>query len=834
MKLSVEDVLKRGIEAHKAGDSDQASRFYVSIIKARPDHPDANHNQGLLFLESDQLEHAEILFKKSLDFDPSVSQFWLSYIDVLGKLKKFDQAEALLNDLKKKQTWGKSLSMLESQIQDSKEGVIPPHKGKSNKKKKIKLSSAKITSDNNATSYIRKGDKYLSAENINSAIGNYRRAIKLSPRASAAHSNLAFALHKQGELKLAEEHWKTACDIDPTFANTHFNLGNLYLEKEQFEQAAAKFETAVKLQPDYTEALIHFGVALQKQGKLRDAINQFEMAIAADPGCSDGHYNIGVIHHEAGNLSKAAPFYLEALKLNPENNLAKPNLAISLRLYRFEENRTEAHRIILGLLEEGWARPSAVSPAIVSLIKHQQVVQTALEKQGKYETAAELSETLKGLSEVTLLVKILELCCVPDLDIEKLLTKIRRAVLENASEIDSTSNLLAFVSALALQCFINEYLYLESEQETKQLLNLESKICEDSSSGTHATDLEILILACYRPLNSFSFSSKIASSPDTLGVYTQQITEPDRENVISASIENSTIVTDEISAKVQDQYETYPYPRWVLPFKQDRQSFVQAADRIHIRIDSTVNDFSAPKILIAGCGTGQHSTETALKYNNSEVVAIDLSKSSLAYAIRKADELGVENIKYLHADILQAKQLNQEFDVIESSGVLHHMRDPIQGWQILSECLRPGGVMSIGLYSKLARRYISEIKKYIKANKIADDPASIKLLRQSFLLSDKAHHQSMFRSADFFGLSSIHDLLFNVQEHLFTIPQIQEALSRMGLVFCGFENPRDLVAHIEGGIDESSIHDLQEWDSLESNNPNLFIEMYQFWCQKTE
>ena len=194
MKLSVEDVLKRGIDEHKAGDSDQASRFYVSIIKARPDHPDANHNQGLLFLESDQLEHAEILFKKSLDFDPSVSQFWLSYIDVLGKLKKFDQAEALLNDLKKKQTWGKSLSMLESQIQDSKEGVIPPHKGKSNNKKKIKLSSAKITSDNNATSYIRKADKYLSAENINSAIGNYRRAIKLSPRASAAHSNLAFAL----------------------------------------------------------------------------------------------------------------------------------------------------------------------------------------------------------------------------------------------------------------------------------------------------------------------------------------------------------------------------------------------------------------------------------------------------------------------------------------------------------------------------------------------------------------------------------------------------------------------------------------------------------------
>ena len=61
MKLSLEEVLKRGIDAHKAGDADQASRFYVSIIKARPEHPDANHNQGLIFLETGQLEGASLV-----------------------------------------------------------------------------------------------------------------------------------------------------------------------------------------------------------------------------------------------------------------------------------------------------------------------------------------------------------------------------------------------------------------------------------------------------------------------------------------------------------------------------------------------------------------------------------------------------------------------------------------------------------------------------------------------------------------------------------------------------------------------------------------------------
>ena len=70
---------------------------------------------------------------------------------------------------------------------------------------------------------------------------------------------------------------------------------------------------------------------LQKQGKLQDAITKFKMAIEVDPNLSDGHYNIGVILHESGKLAEAAPFYLVALKLNPENDIAKLNLAICLK-----------------------------------------------------------------------------------------------------------------------------------------------------------------------------------------------------------------------------------------------------------------------------------------------------------------------------------------------------------------------------------------------------------------------------------------------------------------------------------------------------------------------
>ena len=120
------------------------------------------------------------------------------------------------------------------------------------------------------------------------------------------------------------------------------------------------------------------------------------------------------------------------------------------------------------------------------------------------------------------------------------------------------------------------------------------------------------------------------------------------------------------------------------------------------------------KILIAGCGTGQHSLLTSSRFKNSKIIAIDLSKKSLAYAKRKTEELGIENIEYYQADILDLKNTFSDFDIIESAGVLHHLEDPLSGWNSLNSLLKAGGMMKIGLYSQLARENIKLCQKEIK------------------------------------------------------------------------------------------------------------------------
>ena len=214
------------------------------------------------------------------------------------------------------------------------------------------------------------------------------------------------------------------------------------------------------------------------------------------------------------------------------------------------------------------------------------------------------------------------------------------------------------------------------------------------------------------------------------------------------------------------------------------------------------------------------------------MTAVDLSLSSLAYAKRKTNELGFTNVDYLQADILHLHQMGKEFDIIESGGVLHHMHDPMAGWRVLVDLLKPGGLLKIGLYSELARQHISEIREEITALRVERSEADIRKFRKILAESHDENHQRLKKSSDFFSFSMFRDLIFHVQEHCFTIPKIKSCIDELGLKFCGFEN-EDVISNFRAFHgNEADIFDLERWHQLEDSHPSTFAGMYQFWCQK--
>ena len=159
------------------------------------------------------------------------------------------------------------------------------------------------------------------------------------------------------------------------------------------------------------------------------------------------------------------------------------------------------------------------------------------------------------------------------------------------------------------------------------------------------------------------------------------------------------------------------------------------------------------------------------------------------------------------------------------------MENPLLGWKALTDCLKPGGLMRIGLYSELARQDIVKIRKEINQQGIGSSGAEMKSFRNMIMKSDKDHHISVLSFPDFYTLSELRDLLFHVKEHRFTISDFKSQLDELRLKFCGFET--NTVSHFkQTNTDPEDPYDLDKWDTYEKANPRAFSAMYQFWCQK--
>ena len=189
---------------------------------------------------------------------------------------------------------------------------------------------------------------------------------------------------------------------------------------------------------------------------------------------------------------------------------------------------------------------------------------------------------------------------------------------------------------------------------------------------------------------------------------------------------------------------------------------------------------------------------------------------------RKTLELGIKNIEYKQADILDLGRLNKQFDIIESGGVLHHMDDPMAGWKVLTDCLKPGGLMNIGLYSEMARQPHIKIIDEIREQGIGSSDIEMRSFRDMIIKSDKSHHKQVLRFPDFYTLSELRDLFFHVQEDRFTILKIKDHLDKLGLKFCGFET-KEIVSHFQQtNTGKEDLYNLDKWQAYEETNPRAF------------
>jgi SAM-dependent methyltransferase len=393
---------------------------------------------------------------------------------------------------------------------------------------------------------------------------------------------------------------------------------------------------------------------------------------------------------------------------------------------------------------------------------------------------------------------------------------------------------VAFCCALAKQCFINEYVFAITPEEAEDAERLRQNLVEALTQDSAVPPLRPCVVAMYFPLHSLPNAQALLDRawPAAFSeLLTQQVREPWEERQYRDLIPRLTTIEDDVSVLVRGQYEENPFPRWVHAASASAPITLDQ----HLRIQFPTAAFrslgkSSIDVLVAGCGTGRHPIEVARQYQDARILAVDLSLASLCYAKRKTPATLASRIEYAQADILELGLINRSFDLIEVSGVLHHLADPLAGWRALLSLLRPGGFMHVGLYSELARRDIVAARQFIADRGYRPTVEDIRRCRQHLLNTPL---KGVAKAGDFFSTSECRDLLFHIQERRLRIPEIKSFLAENDLKFIGFEFSPRLMQHYRNLFGSDHLmRDLDRWHALESERPDTFAGMYQFWVQK--
>ncbi len=387
--LITEEALRQAIVHHQSGRLQDAERFYRTILQTQPNHPDANHNLGVLAVQVKQPAAALPYLKAALEANPSQGQYWLSYINALIQADLIDAARQNMDLGRRRGLKGVAVDALSVRLdgmpqaaaQASKEvGSIetvteyPPFSSivqkKSKKKLKAKpvksirkisstLSPAPSLQDVNALVALFSEGKYVKAVALAEEMtGRYplhgfgwkvlgsvfqqmgRSADALEPLQKAtvlmlndaeAHSALGVVLMELDRLDEAEVSCRRAILMKADFCEAHNNLGSLLKLMGRLAEAEASYSRALQIKPDHVGVHNNLGNLLRDMGRLNEAVASYRFSLQINPGYAYAHNNLGTVLMDQGQLADAEVSFRRALEIEPDYAEAHYNLGNVLK-----------------------------------------------------------------------------------------------------------------------------------------------------------------------------------------------------------------------------------------------------------------------------------------------------------------------------------------------------------------------------------------------------------------------------------------------------------------------------------------------------------------------
>ena len=672
------------------------------------------------------------------------------------------------------------------------------------------------------------------------AIAAFDKAIALRSDYAEAHFERGQSFAQIGRFAEAESAFRKVLALKPGDAATLNNLGLVLREQERGDDAAAMFERAVAAAPSFAVARMNLALSYKTRGRSDDALAAMKKAHELDPQAPQVTYNLALTLADAGQPEQALTTIL-GLR-DPAASVELRNLAVNcLQTLPRLPSETRLRGLLTRALAERWSRTEGLAAIAGAILKSDPVIANAIARTAatgsRPVAVTELLPAggLAAISKDRLLIAWLEAAPVADMEFERVLTGLRYALLAAARQAtdDTDQPLLPLACALARQCYLNGYVWPQSDDESARARELQTAIGTALQNRQPPQSAAIAAIASYAPLHTLPFAEslgKIATTPPLAGLLIQQIGNPAIERKHQNSLPASTV-------PMQSQEQSVPAPRWIGMIETPqpvtieaylRRGFPQADLR---PLDAT----DGLDILVPDCTTGRTALELAQRHRGAQILASDPHAIHLAYGAREAGARHLSGIAWHVIPDTSLPAIGRSYHLIDASDEAAFQKDGQARIHLLASLLRPHGVMLIGIRGDRFQDTIAAARAMARQGNFQPDIDGIRALRQTIArLPETDPARGIMLTPEFHTLEGARSLLFGEDANPVTLGTCANLLRRCGLSAIGIDVDRARGAlYAKASPGDLNMADFARWQDLERTETSLAVMAYPLWVQKT-
>jgi SAM-dependent methyltransferase len=244
--------------------------------------------------------------------------------------------------------------------------------------------------------------------------------------------------------------------------------------------------------------------------------------------------------------------------------------------------------------------------------------------------------------------------------------------------------------------------------------------------------------------------------------------------------------TTPLADVVSSQYSKWVYPEPIVDLPGWLTGNWQWFDPSHAhRIFWPDRRYKADlQMLVAGCGTNQAAV---FAYTNPQarVTAIDVSQPSLDHHRRLKEKYGLRNLDLHLLPIEEVGTLGLDFDLIVSTGVLHHLADPLVGMKSLAACLRRDAVIAVMLYAHYGRIGVEMMQSVFRDLGLRQNEASVLMVKEALATLSQDHPLRSYLAIapDLAFDAGLVDTFLHGRDRSYTVQDCLDLVASAGLVF---------------------------------------------------